>query len=80
MGAFRRWLTKPAISIADGIAIASLTLAADAIKLGWHLPWGIVLLIVWGATTAALFGTGFIKGFARSALADIRRWRAGKDS
>ena len=80
MNAFRRWLTKPAISIADGIAIASLTIAADAIKLGWHLPWGIVLIIIWTTTTAAMFGTGFIKGFSRSALADYRRWRARKDS
>jgi len=78
MKAFRRWLTKPVISIADGMAIASLTLAADAMKLGWHLPWSLVLVLVWGITALALFGTGFIKGFGRSALADYRRWRAGR--
>lgn len=70
-----RWLTKPAISIADGLLIATATLTADALKLAWHLPWPAVLAIVWGIVAVALFGVGFAKGFGRSALADYRQWR-----
>ena len=66
MQAFRRWLTKPAISIADGLMYTACTLGAEAMKLGWHLPWPAILAIVAGTTTATLFATGFVKGLTRS--------------
>lgn len=78
MKTFWHWLTKPVISIADGLLIAAATLAADAMKLAWHLPWGVILAIVFAITAAALFAIGFVKGFGRSALTDYRRWRAGR--
>ena len=66
MKAAWRWLTKPAISIADGLLIATATLTADALKLAWHLPWGAALAIVWGIIAVSLFGISFTKGLIRS--------------
>jgi len=65
MKAFRRWLAKPVISIADGRLLATATITADALKLGWHLPWPAILAIVWGATITAFILTGAIKGLHR---------------
>jgi hypothetical protein len=64
--AFWRWLTRPAISVADGLACVTLTLGADALKLGLHLSWPAILAIAWGGSAIALFGIGFIKGLVRS--------------
>jgi len=77
--AFWRWLTQPVISVADGLLMAGTVLAADVMNLAWHLPWPAVVVIVSAIVAAALFGIGFAKGFARSMLADYRRWRAGRD-
>ena len=66
MKAFRRWLTKPIVSIADLLLLLTATIAADALKLGWHLPWPAILAITWGAGTAAFILIGFIKSLIRS--------------
>ena len=66
MKAFRRWLTMPVISIADGLLLVTAVIAADALKLAWHLPWPAVLTIVWGTMISAFFLIGFIRGFGRS--------------
>ena len=36
MKAFRRWLTKPVVSIADALLAAASTSAADILKLAWN--------------------------------------------
>jgi hypothetical protein len=71
-----RWLSKPSLSIADVMLPVTATLAAAALRVGARLPWWAVILVVWGAFTLAAFGTGFVRGFARSVLYDVRRWRA----
>ena len=78
MKAAWRFLTKPVVSVADAVLMASCVAAADAMHLGLHLAWGWVLVIVWAGTIAAVFGTGFAKGFCRSVAADVRKWRHSK--
>jgi hypothetical protein len=68
---FRRFLARPVVSVTDAALMATAVLAADAMHLRWDLPWGAVLLIVWGSTIAAVAGTGLLKGLAR-------HWRAGR--
>lgn len=75
-----RLLTRPVVSVADAALMASCVAAADAMHLGLHLAWGWVLVIVWGATIAAVFGIGFVKGFARSVAGDVRKWRESKNA
>lgn len=71
-----RFLTRPVVSVADAALMATCVVAADAMHLAWRLPWWAVLVIVWAATIAAVFGIGFVKGFCRSVASDVRRWRA----
>ena len=66
MKAFRRWLTQPVVSIADALILLTATVSADALRLGWHLPWPAVIAIVWGTGMGAFVAIGFIKGFIRS--------------
>ena len=65
MRTFWRWLSKPVISIADSLLLVTVVCAADAVKLGWHLPWWLVIITGWGGFTAAFFLIGFAKGLCR---------------
>ena len=67
MKAFWRWLTRPVISVADAMLMASCVLGADALNLSWHLPWPAVIAIVWAIVGAASFLIGFVKGLMRRA-------------
>ena len=73
--AFWRWVTKPVVSVADAMLMATVVIAADAMHLAWHVPWWAILLIAWGGTVLFAFGAGFVKGFGRSVLRDWRAWR-----
>ena len=61
-----RWLARPVISVADAMLIATATLAADALKLGLHLPWPAVLAAVWGTLMVTFILISFTKSFIRS--------------
>jgi hypothetical protein len=65
--AFWRWLTRPVISVADTMLMASAVLGADALKLSWGLPWPAVIAIVWAIVGAAAVLVGFVKGLMRRA-------------
>jgi hypothetical protein len=73
---FWRWLTAPCLSVADVMLPVTAVIAGTVFKVWSGLPWWVVLLVVCGAFALAAFGTGFVRGFCRSVLYDVRRWRA----
>ena len=67
---------KAQLSVADAALMATAVVTGDAFHLYLRTPWWAVLAVAWGGTILFAFGAGFVRGFGRSVLHDVKQWRA----